>query len=96
MFNGIRASDFVFYHKHHPDSIPPFQAYFYHTHSTMSSSKPITLYTGHPGPNPFKVVLILQELGLSYEEHTIAQKDLHTPVYEKVRLGITVTPRSWS
>ena len=30
--------------------------------------KPITIYMHKPGPNPWKVVIILEELGLEYKE----------------------------
>ncbi|EEY18290.1 glutathione S-transferase II [Verticillium alfalfae VaMs.102] len=36
----------------------------------MSSLKPITLY-GHAGPNPWKVVMILEELGVPYETENV-------------------------
>jgi glutathione S-transferase len=39
-----------------------------------SAMKPITLYTHATGPNPWKVAIILSELGLSYEE--IFAKDM--------------------
>ena len=33
----------------------------------MSSLKPIILYTHKSGPNPWKIAITLQELGLPYE-----------------------------
>ncbi|KAG7145568.1 Glutathione S-transferase-like protein gedE like [Verticillium longisporum] len=36
----------------------------------MSSLKPITLY-GHAGPNPCKVAMILEELGVPYETENV-------------------------
>ncbi|USW55511.1 Putative glutathione S-transferase, Thioredoxin-like superfamily, glutathione Transferase family [Septoria linicola] len=33
----------------------------------MASIKPLKLYSHSPSPNPFKVMIILEELGLSYE-----------------------------
>jgi len=45
--------------------------------------KPITLYSHATGPNPWKVAIVLEELGLEYETKFIDKKVMHTPVYEK-------------
>ena len=46
--------------------------------------KPIHLYSHKTGPNPWKVAIILEELGLPYETEFVPIDQLHTPVYEKI------------
>ncbi|KAM3069224.1 hypothetical protein ACMFMG_010740 [Clarireedia jacksonii] len=46
--------------------------------------KPIHLYSHASGPNPWKVSIILEELGLPYETEFVNPAELHTPVYEKI------------
>ncbi|KAK2758379.1 glutathione S- transferase, nitrogen catabolite repression regulator [Arachnomyces sp. PD_36] len=51
----------------------------------MSSSiKPLNLYGGGPGPNPWKVVIYLKELEIPYETTVVKYENLKTPEYEKV------------
>ncbi|KZF23494.1 glutathione S-transferase Ure2-like protein [Xylona heveae TC161] len=45
----------------------------------------ITLYSHRTGPNPWKVVMILEELSLSYKNHFFEDlADLKKPAYEKI------------
>ncbi|MCJ1250491.1 glutathione S- transferase, nitrogen catabolite repression regulator [Trapelia coarctata] len=46
-------------------------------------SKPITLFSHATGPNPWKVAIVLEELGISYETKFMDIQVLHTPEYEK-------------
>ena len=46
-------------------------------------SKPIRLFSHASGPNPWKVAIILEELGLPYESEFCDMAELHTPKYEK-------------
>lgn len=47
------------------------------------SLKPIKLCTHAGGPNPWKVAIILEELGLPYETEFFDFSVLHTPEFEK-------------
>ncbi|MCJ1402418.1 hypothetical protein MMC11_005638 [Xylographa trunciseda] len=47
-------------------------------------SKPIKLYSHATGPNPWKVVIILEELGLKYETTYVDMADMHTPKFEHI------------
>ncbi|MCJ1378954.1 glutathione S- transferase, nitrogen catabolite repression regulator [Xylographa soralifera] len=47
-------------------------------------SKPIKLYSHASGPNPWKVVIILEELGLKYDTVYVDMADMHTPKYEPI------------
>ncbi|MCJ1291791.1 glutathione S- transferase, nitrogen catabolite repression regulator [Xylographa carneopallida] len=47
-------------------------------------SKPIKLYSHATGPNPWKVVIILEELGVKYETIYVDMADMHTPKYEPI------------
>lgn len=44
-------------------------------------SKPITLYSHHGGPNPWKVAIILEELGIQYESIYLDLGDLKKEPY---------------
>ena len=46
-------------------------------------SKPIQLFSHATGPNPWKVAIILEELGLPYKSEFADFAELHTPKYEK-------------
>ncbi|KAL2843689.1 glutathione S-transferase Ure2-like protein [Aspergillus pseudoustus] len=46
--------------------------------------KPITLYGGFLGPNPFKIAIILSELDLPYDSKFIDFADLKKPSYESL------------
>lgn len=45
--------------------------------------QPIKLYT-HPGPNPFKVAIVLEELGLPYEYKAVPTPELKQPEFTKI------------
>ena len=47
-------------------------------------SQPIVLYSHASGPNPWKVAMLLEELGVNYENVFFPIAELHTPVYEKI------------
>ncbi len=47
----------------------------------MSSLKPLTLYSHAQGPNPKKVVMVLEELQLPYETIVIGNTDLKKPPF---------------
>lgn len=49
-----------------------------------SQIKPLDHYGGGPGPNPWKVDMLLKELQVPYETTVIPYSDLKTPDYEKV------------
>lgn len=50
----------------------------------MSSSiKPIKLFSHASGPNPWKVAMVLEELGLPHETEFLDFSVLHTPLFEK-------------
>jgi len=50
----------------------------------MSSTlKPITVFGGVGGPNPWKVIMVLNELNIPYTHSMVKHEDLHTPVFEK-------------
>jgi len=49
----------------------------------MSSLKPITLYSHATGPNPWKVAIILEELGVPYASKMMDMGDLKKEPYEK-------------
>ena len=42
----------------------------------MSSLKPITVYGHNTGPNPWKVVMLLEELSIPYEHKLIEFPDM--------------------
>ncbi|KAJ5647514.1 Glutathione transferase [Penicillium lividum] len=48
------------------------------------SLKPITLYGHGPGPNPWKVVMVFEELGIPYNAKNVALSDLKKEPYESV------------
>jgi glutathione S-transferase len=48
------------------------------------SLKPILIHGHAGGPNPWKVVLLMKELGLSYEHKLWDFADLKKPEYEKL------------
>ncbi|KAJ5099342.1 hypothetical protein N7532_006343 [Penicillium argentinense] len=48
------------------------------------SLKPITLYGHGPGPNPWKVVIVLEQLGLPYENKPVAFPDMKKEPYESI------------
>ena len=50
----------------------------------LDTMKPIHLYSHRSGPNPWRVAIILEELGLPYETEFMDMSVLHTPVFEKV------------
>jgi len=50
----------------------------------MSSIKPITLYSHASGPNPWKVVIILEELSIPYKTEFMDFALLHKPEFEKI------------
>ena len=43
----------------------------------------IKLFGHAQGPNPWKVAIILDELGLPYEMEMVDFAVIHTPIYEK-------------
>lgn len=49
-----------------------------------SQIKPLNLYGGGAGPNPWKVVILLKELEIPYETTVYKYSDLKTPEFEKV------------
>ncbi|KAH9204809.1 glutathione S-transferase Ure2-like protein, partial [Leptodontidium sp. 2 PMI_412] len=46
--------------------------------------KPITLYSHHAGPNPKKVVMVLEELNIPYEIKLLEFPAMKQPAYEKI------------
>lgn len=53
--------------------------------STMGASiKPIILYSHPTGPNPWKVAMILEELGLPYRTIVVDKADLKKAPYEEI------------
>lgn len=50
----------------------------------MSSLKTLTLHSHASGPNPWKVAMIMEELGVPYEHRFISFEDMKKPAYEKV------------
>ncbi|KAF7555337.1 hypothetical protein G7Z17_g2249 [Cylindrodendrum hubeiense] len=55
----------------------------------MSSEqvKPIRLWTHTNGPNPWKVVFVLEELQIPYEEHYIEFPEMKKPAFEKISIN---------
>lgn len=53
----------------------------------MSSLKPITLYTHATGPNPWKVVMLFNELNLPYESKFLQFPDMKKQPYESVNIN---------
>jgi len=54
----------------------------------MSSSlKPIHLYSHASGPNPWKVAIVLEELGIPYESEFMDMGELKKPPYEKINVN---------
>jgi glutathione S-transferase len=49
-----------------------------------SQIKPLNLYGGGGGPNPWKVVILLEELKVPYETTVFPYTELKTPAYEKI------------
>lgn len=47
-------------------------------------SKPIILYSHATGPNPWKVAIILEELGLKYENKFLEMTDMKKAPFEGV------------
>ncbi len=47
-------------------------------------SQPITLYSHATGPNPWKVAIILEELGLKYESKFVEMADMKKAPFEKL------------
>lgn len=50
----------------------------------MSSLKPIHIYSHQGGPNPWKVVILLEELGIPYEQEFMEMSQLHQKPFEKI------------
>jgi len=48
------------------------------------AAKSIQLWSHATGPNPWKVAIILEELGLQYNTEFVDMAVMHTPVYEKI------------
>lgn len=48
------------------------------------SLKPITLYGHGPGPNPWKVVMLLEELNIPYENKIVDFADMKKEPYESI------------
>lgn len=48
----------------------------------MAATKSMILHSHRIGSNPWKVAIILEELGLPYEHRFIAFKDMKTEAYE--------------
>ncbi|KAF1810789.1 glutathione S-transferase Ure2-like protein [Eremomyces bilateralis CBS 781.70] len=46
--------------------------------------KPIILYGHHAGPNPKKVVMVLEELNIPYEVKLLKFPEMKQPAYEKI------------
>ena len=53
-------------------------------HEEMSPLEPIVLYSHPTGPNPWKVVMILEELEIPFKTIIIPKEDLKKPSYEKI------------
>ncbi|RJE27190.1 glutathione s-transferase [Aspergillus sclerotialis] len=53
----------------------------------MSSLKPITLYSHATGPNPWKVVMLFNELNLPYESKYLQFPDMKKQPYESVNIN---------
>lgn len=53
----------------------------------MSSLKPITLYTHVTGPNPWKVVMLFNELNLPYESKFLQFPDMKQQPFESVNVN---------
>ncbi|KAE8381614.1 glutathione S-transferase Ure2-like protein [Aspergillus bertholletiae] len=51
---------------------------------TIHNMKPVKVYGGSFGPNPFKVCIILRELNIPYESEYIDFSELKTPQYEAI------------
>jgi glutathione S-transferase len=50
----------------------------------MDSLKPITLYSHIAGPNPWKVAVILEELGVPYETKFLPFPEMKQPAFELI------------
>lgn len=46
--------------------------------------KPITLYGHHAGPNPKKVVMVLEELNIPYDVKLLEFPEMKQPAFEKI------------
>lgn len=46
--------------------------------------KPITLYGHHAGPNPKKVIMVLEELEIPYEIKLLEFPEMKQPAYESI------------
>lgn len=53
----------------------------------MASLKPITLYTHASGPNPWKVVMIFNELNLPYESKFMEFPDMKKEPFESININ---------
>ena len=50
----------------------------------MSSPKPLKLYSHYGAPNPFKVRIVLEKLGVPYTIELVEFADVKKPEYEAV------------
>ncbi|KAH6668428.1 glutathione S-transferase [Halenospora varia] len=50
-------------------------------------SKPITVYGHAMGPNPWKVVMIMEELGIPYEQKFLEFSDMQQPWFRKINVN---------
>lgn len=53
----------------------------------MASLKPITLYSHATGPNPWKVVIVFEELNIPYETKFLQFTELKQPAFEKININ---------
>ena len=53
----------------------------------MSSLKPITLWAHATGPNPWKVAIVLEELGIPYETKFLEMPDMKGPEFTKINVN---------
>ncbi|KAJ5974389.1 hypothetical protein N7481_011599 [Penicillium waksmanii] len=51
------------------------------------SLKPVTLYAHGPGPNPWKVVIVLEQLGIPYETKEVAFPDMKKEPFESININ---------
>ena len=50
----------------------------------MANLQPITMYSHATGPNPWKVAMLFEELGVPYQMNFVDRADLKKPPYEKI------------